>query len=96
MAFGVLPSPGPPGGVSMISLMTRRVFVSTTEIRSVLADATKRRDPSALSVIADGCRPTRMRMPAASVPLAPGVNADTLVPPQDETYTAPFFATATP
>ena len=55
-ALGVLPSRGPAGGASLSSATTRRrpARVSTTAIRSVLPDATKRRDPSADSASADG------------------------------------------
>ena len=65
-ADGVLPSPGPDGGGSRSSPSTVRALVSTTVTRSVLAEATKSRDWSRLSSIADGWRPTVSRVPASS------------------------------
>src|SRR5439155_24303071 len=56
MAFGVLPSPGPAGGGSLSRATTSRVRVSITKTRSVLPDATNKREPSALSSSADGWR----------------------------------------
>src|SRR6476646_10323871 len=79
-ALGVLPSfdAAGTGSLSVVTTCSRRV--STTEILSVLPEATNNRAPSGLSVIAEGCRPTRMRVPFSNVPFARGGNADTVQP----------------
>jgi len=57
-AFGVLPSPVPPGTVSNSWVITCALVRSTTATRSVLAEATKSRVPVELSRRDDGWRPT--------------------------------------
>ena len=89
-ALGVLPSPVPPGTVSTSSVMTRAAFVSTTLTRSVLAEATKSREPSGLRSRAEGCRPTRMTGPVSSRELGLSIagirlNTRTSNPPHAET-----------
>ena len=95
-AFGVLPSCGPAGGGSINVATTRPSRVSTATTRSVLPEATKRRDPSALSTIAEGCRPTVHRPRLSRRPSLPFRKADTVVPPHAETYTSPAPDTTTP
>src|SRR5690349_20238681 len=95
-ALGVLPSLEVAETESVNVVTTCSRFVSTTAILSVLPDATNRRLPSGLRVIADGCRPTRIRVPPSSVPFARGGNADTVQPFHAETYTSPSRPTTTP
>src|ERR1700692_1726093 len=63
---------------------------------SVLPDAAKRRDPSGLSNKAEGCLATRILLPSASVPPARPGKADTVHPPQADTYTVPLGPVTTP
>src|SRR5262245_64475068 len=71
------------------------VFVSMTETRSVLAEATNRRLPERSRRSAEGWRPAGIQV-GSERPFDDGVNAATLLPPHADTNTRPSGATTTP